>query len=145
MLSQKTMDIVKSTVPLLEERGVEITKHFYKILFENHPEVKPLFDMHKQKTGDQPKALATAVLAAAKNIENLEAMLPAVKSIAARHVAVSVKPEHYPIVGNVLLTAMQDVLGSDIVTPDVTQAWGEAYGVIADVFISVEKDMYASV
>ena len=30
MLSQKTIDIVKATVPALKERGVEITQVFYK-------------------------------------------------------------------------------------------------------------------
>ena len=30
MLDQKTIEIVKSTVPALKEHGVEITKTFYK-------------------------------------------------------------------------------------------------------------------
>lgn len=53
-----------------------------------------------------------------------------------------IKPEHYPIVGKYLLLAMKDVLG-DAATDEVIDAWGKAYNVIADVFINVEKEMYA--
>lgn len=143
MLDQKTIDIVKSTVPVLQEKGVEITTHFYKIMFENNPEVKALFDMSRQESGTQPTALAMTVLAAAQNIDHLETLLPAVQKIGARHVELNVKPEHYPIVGQNLLQAFQDVLGEDA-TEEVVEAWGKAYEVIADIFINVEKDIYAS-
>ena len=52
----------------LKEHGVEITTTFYKRMFENNPEVKAMFNMAKQESGEQPKALAMAVLAAAQNI-----------------------------------------------------------------------------
>lgn len=45
MLQQKTIDIIKSTVPALKEHGVEITTLFYKNMFEQNPEVKELFNM----------------------------------------------------------------------------------------------------
>lgn len=141
MLSQKTIDIVKSTVPVLKEHGMEITTTFYKIMFRNNPEVKEMFNMDKQESGAQPKALAMTVLAAAQNIDNLEVLLPAVKKIGQVHVNTNVKPEHYPIVGKNLLLAIKEVLG-DTATDEVLEAWGEAYGVIAQVFIDVETEIY---
>lgn len=143
MLDQKTIEIIKSTVPVLKEKGVEITTHFYKIMFENHPEVKTLFDMSKQESGAQPTALAMTVLAAAQNIDKLDTLLPVVKKIGQKHVEVGVKAEHYPIVGANLLQAIKDVLG-DAATEEILDAWGKAYGVIADIFISIEKDIAAS-
>ncbi|WP_297520291.1 globin domain-containing protein [uncultured Clostridium sp.] len=143
MLDQKTIDIVKSTVPALRAHGEEITKVFYENLFKEHPEVAPMFDMHKQKTGEQPKALAMAILAAAENIDKLETILPAVHSIGKKHVNTNVKPEHYPIVGQGVLSAIKIVLG-DAATDEVIEAWGKAYGEIARVFIGVEADMYAA-
>ena len=92
MLSQKTIDIVKSTVPALKEHGLEITTVFYKTMFKNNPEVKGMFNMDKQESGAQPKALAMTVLAAAQNIDNLEVLLPAVKKIGQVHVNTNVKP-----------------------------------------------------
>ncbi|MGL4107951.1 globin domain-containing protein [Clostridium sp. LP20] len=143
MLDERTKDIVKSTVPVLKEHGVAITSTFYKNLFENNPEVKPLFNMDRQASGEQPKALAMAVLAAAQNIDNLSAILPVVKKIAEKHCDVQVKEEHYPIVGATLLAAIKEVLG-DAATDEIIDAWDKAYGVIAQVFIDVEKEIYAS-
>ena len=141
MLNQNTIDIIKSTVPVLREHGVEITTAFYKRMFENNPEVKAMFNMDKQESGEQPKALAMAVLAAAQNIDNLEAILPAVQKMCKAHVNANVKPEHYPIVGENLLAAIKEVL-KDAATEEVLNAWAEAYEVIAKVFIQIEKDMY---
>nr|WP_317357399.1 globin domain-containing protein [uncultured Tyzzerella sp.] len=141
MLDTKTIEIIKSTVPVLQEKGVDITKYFYKTMFTNNPEVKPMFDMDKQESSAQPVALANAILAAAKNIDNLEAIMPAVQSIGKRHVEVGVLAEHYPIVGKNLLIAIKDMLG-DAATDEVMQAWEKTYGVLAEVFINVEKEIY---
>ena len=142
MLDKKTIDIIKSTVPVLKEHGLEITKTFYNIMFENNPEIKPMFNMDKQASGEQPKALAMAILASAQNIDNLEAILPAVKNIGKAHINSNVKPEHYPIIGKNLLLAIKEVLG-DLATEEVIDAWAKAYEVIAEVFIQVEKEMYS--
>lgn len=141
MLSQKTIEIVKSTVPVLKERGLEITQVFYKNMLGENPEIREMFNADKQKDGSQPKALAMTVLAAAQNIDNLEVLAPAVKNIAKVHVDVNVKKEHYPIVGKYLLGAIKEVLG-EAATDEIINAWAEAYGVIADIFINVEAEMY---
>lgn len=143
MLDEKTIKIIKSTVPALKEHGLEITKTFYKNMFENNPEVKPLFNMDRQASGEQPKALAMTVLAAAENIDNLDALLPVVKRIGEKHCKVQVKEEHYPIVGANLLGAIKEVLG-EAATEEVLQAWGKAYEVIAIIFINVEKEIYSN-
>ena len=141
MLSSKTVEIIKRTEPALKEHGLEITTTFYKTMFENHPEVKEMFNMDKQESLAQPKALAMTVLAAAENIDRLEVLLPAIKKIGQVHVNSNVKPEHYPIVGKNLLIAIKEVLG-DNATEEVIEAWSEAYDVIAKVFIDVETDIY---
>jgi nitric oxide dioxygenase len=141
MLSEKTIEIIKSTVPVLEQYGEQITKHFYQMMLSNHPELLNIFNQTHQKQGKQPKALAASVYAAAQHIDNLEAILPVVKRIAHKHRSLGIKPEHYPIVGKHLLLAIKDVLG-DAATDQIIEAWKEAYGVIADVFIQVEADMY---
>ncbi|MFB4162872.1 NO-inducible flavohemoprotein [Alteribacillus sp. JSM 102045] len=140
-LHPKTMETVKATAPILEARGAEITTHFYKRMFERNPELLNVFNQVNQKKGRQPQALAKSVLAAAKNIDQLENILPVVNQIAHKHRSLQIKPEQYPIVGENLLAAMKEVLG-DAATDDVLAAWQEAYGVIADVFISVEEKMY---
>jgi nitric oxide dioxygenase len=141
LLSEKTIEIIKSTVPVLEQYGEQITKHFYKTMLSNHTELLNIFNHANQKQGRQQKALAAGVYAAAKHIDQLEMILPVVKQIAHKHRSIGIKPEHYPIVGKYLLMAIKDVLG-DAATDEIIEAWREAYGVIADVFIQVEEQMY---
>ncbi|MBM7649520.1 nitric oxide dioxygenase [Bacillus ectoiniformans] len=141
MLSQKTIDIVKSTAPVLEVHGTAITTHFYRTMFEAHPELLNIFNHANQKQGRQQTALANTVYAAAKYIDQLEVLIPAVKQIGHKHRSLAIKAEHYPIVGEYLLKAIKEVLG-DAATDDIINAWGEAYGAIAQVFIDVEAEMY---
>ncbi|MGF6950721.1 nitric oxide dioxygenase [Neobacillus sp. B4I6] len=141
MLDQKTIEIIKSTVPVLEKHGEKITTRFYQLMFGNHPELLNIFNHANQKQGRQQKALAGTVYAAAMYIDNLEAILPVVKQIAQKHRSLGILPEHYPIVGKHLLLAIKDVLG-DAATDEIIEAWAQAYNVIADVFISVEAELY---
>ncbi|UAC48367.1 NO-inducible flavohemoprotein [Bacillus aquiflavi] len=141
MLSKKTIEIVKATAPVLEEKGTEITKHFYKKMFAAHPELLNIFNHANQGQGRQQTALANALYAAAQHIEQLEAILPVVQQVGYKHRGLGVKKEHYPIVGENLLAAMKEVLGN-AATDDVINAWAEAYDVIANVFIDVEAKMY---
>lgn len=140
MLSQQTITIIKSTVPVLEVYGTEITTTFYKSLFNAHPELLNMFNHANQQQGKQQAALANAVYAAALHIDRLEAILPVVKQIAQKHRSLGVQPEHYPIVGQHLLGAIKTVLG-DSATDEIIEAWSEAYGVIANAFIGIERNL----
>ncbi|MFJ7953605.1 NO-inducible flavohemoprotein [Lysinibacillus sp. NPDC096418] len=141
MLDQHTINVIKSTVPVLEVHGVAITKTFYSNLFKDNPSLLNIFNQTNQTKGRQQGALANTVYAAAQHIENLEPIVPVVVQIAHKHVSLGVLPEHYPIVGQYLLAAIKEVLG-DAATDEIIDAWGKAYGVIADIFISVEEDLY---
>lgn len=141
MLSEKTIQVIKSTVPVLETYGTAITTRFYERLFTSHPELLNIFNHANQKQGRQQTALANAVYAAALYIDKLETILPVVKQIGHKHRSLGVTPAQYPIVGENLLAAIKDVLG-EAATDEIIEAWAEAYGVIADAFIGVEADMY---
>ncbi|EGQ4044991.1 nitric oxide dioxygenase [Staphylococcus pseudintermedius] len=141
MLTQEEKGIILETVPVLKEKGTAITSNFYHRMFNQHPELRNMFNQTNQKKGFQSTALAQSVLAAAMNIEDLTPILPVVKEIGYKHCALQVLPEHYPIVGENLLAAIQEVVGIDENHP-IIQTWAKAYGVIADAFIMVEKEIY---
>ncbi|MCX7284648.1 MAG: globin domain-containing protein [Novosphingobium sp.] len=134
--------IVKATAPVIEARGLEITTAMYKRLFQND-DVKAMFDQAAQESGEQPRRLANAILAYAKNIDKLENLGPAVGRMVQRHVDCGVKAEHYPYVAAALLPAIRDVVGADVATDEVLAAWGEAYWMLADILIAAEQDAYA--
>lgn len=142
MLNASDRAIVKSTVPLLESGGEALTTHFYKKLLSRYPQVRPLFNQAHQASGDQPRALANGVLMYARHIDQLEALGDLVAKIINKHVALQIQPEHYPLVGECLLQAIREVLGADIATDEVINAWGNAYGQLADILIGAEKSIY---
>lgn len=141
MLSQKTIDIVKSTAPVLAEHGETLTRHFYERMFSYNPEVLTFFNSANQTGGTQQRALAGAICAYAENIDNLEALSRPVELIANKHVSLRIQPEHYPIVGENLLESIKEVLG-DAASDDIINAWGEAYGFLADILIKREAQIY---
>ncbi|MEB3219316.1 MAG: globin domain-containing protein [Nostocales cyanobacterium 94392] len=143
-ISQQTIDIVKSTAPVIKQHGQKITTRMYEIMFDKHPEVKAQFDMSAQANGTQPAKLATAVYTYATHIDDLEALKAMVDKIAHRHVKTHVLPEQYPIVGECLLQAIQDVLG-DAATEEVMTAWTQAYQALAEIFINREQEIYQTV
>src|SRR5215203_2241027 len=141
-LSDKTIDLVKATVPALETHGLAITRRMYERMFQN-PDIRDLFNQsHHGETGSQPKALAAAVVAYARNIDNLGALASRVERIAQKHVGLNILPEHYPAVAESLLGAIKDVLG-DAATDEILAAWGEAYWFLADLLIAREASIYS--
>lgn len=103
MLTNEEIKIIKETVPLLKDEGQNITSIFYNRLFEEHPELKNVFNQTNQKKGLQSSALAMAVLAAADNIDDLTPIVPVIMPVVYKHCALQVQPEHYPIVGENLI------------------------------------------
>ncbi|WMS90701.1 NO-inducible flavohemoprotein [Pseudoalteromonas sp. HL-AS1] len=141
MLSDKTIEIVKSTVPLLAQAGTVVTNHFYKRLFSHNPELKNIFNMANQDTGRQQFALFNALAAYAQNIDNLAVLKEALTRINHKHTSLNILPEHYPIVGAHLIGTLKELLPEQF-TPDVEYAWREAYGVLADICITEEAALY---
>ena len=142
MLSAQDRAIVKSTVPLLESGGEALITHFYRMMLSEYPQVRPLFNQAHQASGDQPRALANGVLMYARHIDQLDQLGDLVAKIINKHVALQILPEHYPIVGSCLLRAISEVLGDEIATPEVMNAWGAAYGQLAEILIGAEAAIY---
>ena len=141
-LSPETIAIVKSTSPALQAHGVAISTRMYERLFVD-PQIKALFDEAAHTSGTQPKRLAAAIVAYAKNIDNLDVLSGALEKISERHVQTRIKAEHYPAVADALLPAIKDVLG-EAVDEKVLDAWGQAYWYLANILIDREKKLYKS-
>jgi nitric oxide dioxygenase len=143
MLSTEHRAIVKATVPLLEAGGEALIRHFYSALLDGHPTLRPYFNETHQRSGQQQRALAQGVLAYARNIDELERLGPLAATIVNKHVALQIMPEHYPIVGGCLLASIREVLGAEVATDAVIEAWAAAYGQLADILIGAESTIYA--
>ena len=143
MLTPSQLAVIKQTVPVLQENGVLLTRHFYERMFRENPEVLTFFNPAHQQAGTQQRALAAAICAYAENIENPAVLAGAVELIAQKHTSLGIQPEHYPIVGENLLASISEVLG-EAATPDIIDAWAAAYSMLADIFINREAQIYAA-
>ncbi|MCQ9156633.1 NO-inducible flavohemoprotein [Acidomonas methanolica] len=139
-LDDRTRAIISATVPALKAHGTAITTEMYKRLLST-PAIRDLFNLSHQQDGEQPKALALAVLCYAEHINDLGALGGMVERIAEKHVGLNILPEHYPYVAEALLGAIGHVLG-DAATPEIAEAWGKAYWFLADILIGREKQIY---
>lgn len=143
MFSEAAVPYIKASVPVLREHGVKITTVFYDNMFKEHPELRNVFNMRNQADGTQQQSLAAAVFAYAANFENPAALAPVITRIVHKHASLGITPDHYPIVGTHLLGAIKEVLG-DAATPELIDAWAEAYGALANALIAEEKNLYES-
>jgi nitric oxide dioxygenase len=105
---------------------------FYGRLFEIAPETKSLF--HGDMT-EQGRKLMTTLAVVVNGLRNLDAVLPAARALAVRHVGYGVKAAHYKPVGEALIWTLATGLGPDF-TPDVKESWLAAYGALSGVMIA---------
>src|SRR5439155_1343169 len=121
------LDALETSFDAVAPRGDELMDVFYTRLFEAAPAVRPLFpqDMRKQKT-----MLLGALVLLRKSLRDLEAIVPKLRELGARHVAYGAQPEHYPVVGMALIGSMA-VIAGDAWKPEYETAWTEAFELVA--------------
>jgi hemoglobin-like flavoprotein len=122
------VDALETSFDLIAPRGEELMDTFYVRLFAAAPAVVPLFagaDMSRQKS----KLLATLVLLR-KSLRDLDSLVPKLRELGARHGGYGARPEHYAVVGTVLIAAMAEVAG-DAWRPEYERAWAGAFDVVA--------------
>ena len=121
------LEALETSFDLVAPRGDLLMDTFYSRLFAAAPSVRQLFpaDLHAQKT----MLLGTLVLLR-KSLRDLEAIVPKLRDLGARHVAYGAVPDHYPVVGSVLIAAMAEVAGDDW-RSEYEAAWGSAFELVA--------------
>jgi hemoglobin-like flavoprotein len=122
------VEALETSFDLVAPRGDELVDTFYTRLFAAAPSVEPLFagtDLAHQK-----KMLLATLVLLRKSLRDLGAIVPKLRELGRRHVAYGARPEHYPVVGEVLIASMADVAG-DAWSPAYQRAWSAALDVVA--------------
>jgi hemoglobin-like flavoprotein len=125
------IELVQQTFADVKPIAAAAAELFYNRLFTLEPSLRPLF---KGDIRQQGQMLMSMIGAAVNGLTNLDALVPVVRSLGARHVKYGVRDEHYPIVGGALLWTLEQGLGAKF-TPEVRDAWSAAYGLLADVMM----------
>jgi hemoglobin-like flavoprotein len=100
---------------------------FYARLFELDPSLRPLFPGDMQEQG---RKLMQMLTVAVRGLDRLDTLVPAVRALGRRHVAYSVRPEHFDTVGAALLWTLAQGLGPAF-TPETRDAWAAVYSILA--------------
>ncbi|AGF73437.1 globin domain-containing protein [Corynebacterium halotolerans] len=146
-LTPEHEETIKATLPLVGGQIEEIARVFYRTMFGNHPELLAnTFNRGNQKSSAQQKALAASIATFAKTLVDPEAPDPVdlLGRIAHKHVSLGITEDQYQVVHDNLFAAIVEVLGADVVTADVAEAWDEVYWLMAETLIGHEDALYAS-
>lgn len=146
MLSAQSLPLITATLPLVGERMPVIARNFYGRMFAAHPELfDGLFSRSNQKNGSQQQALAGSIAAFATHlVKNPETTPEAMLSrIAHKHVSLDIRPEQYDVVYHYLFEAIAEEL-SDVLTPEIVDAWTEVYWLMAHALIKLESGLYSA-
>jgi methyl-accepting chemotaxis protein len=127
------IDTLETSFDAVAPRGAELMDRFYARLFEAAPAVAPLFaktDIRRQK-----QKLLAALVILRRSLRDLDAVVPTLRKMGARHAGYGARPEHYPVVGAALIASMADVAG-DRWRPEYASAWASAFDVVAGAMIA---------
>ncbi|MFC4906741.1 globin domain-containing protein [Actinomadura gamaensis] len=145
MLSPRSTEVVRATLPVVGGAIGTITDVFYQRLFAAHPELlRDLFNRGNQAAGTQRQALAGSIAAFATALVERPDVRPdaMLARIAHKHASLGIAPEQYEVVYEHLFAAIVEVLG-DAVTEEVAAAWSEVYWLMANALIETERRLYA--
>ena len=127
------VDVIRESFALVAPRADELTEKFYATLFMRYPEVVPLFegvDMSMQRM-----MLKQALAFVVNNIERPDVLAEKLEELGARHVGYGTKAEHYPLVGECLLEALDNVAGESW-SGKTAVAWAEAYALVSQMMLA---------
>lgn len=131
-MNERQIELVQHSFERASRIGAHVAATFYAELFAIDPSLRGMFK------GDmivQGQKLMNTLRFVVENLRQTEALLPAVRTLAVKHLDYGVEAQHYAHVGTALMRTMKHELGGDF-TPEVNQAWRAAYQVLSDAMIS---------
>ena len=135
-MTPRQVELIRGSWTKVEPIADVASTLFYDRLFELDPTLRRLFrrtDMAQQK-----KLLMQTLTVVVRSLDRLEQIVPAIQALGRRHAGYGVRASHYDTVGQALLWTLGQGLG-DGFTPEVQDAWAEAYTVLATVMIDASE------
>ncbi|MFE3105571.1 globin domain-containing protein [Nocardia tengchongensis] len=144
-LEPEHAEVIRATLPLVAAHIDQITSLFYTKMFAAHPELlRDRFNRGNQHDGAQQKALAASIATFATHL--VDPSLPHPRELLARighkHASLGVTEPEYRIVHEHLFAAIVEVLGADVVSPQIAAAWDRVYWLMATTLIDFERELY---
>lgn len=128
-MNSRDVLLVQESFQKVAALGEPVAELFYAELFAIDPSLREMFggDMLQQR-----KKLLAALAMIVRSLHAPEQIVGPAKALAVKHLDYGVEPVHYTYVGNALLRTLKKGLG-DQFTPQLRDAWVEAFRMLADV------------
>jgi hemoglobin-like flavoprotein len=131
-MTPNEVGLIKASWAAVEPIADTAAGLFYGRLFELDPTLQRLF--RRTDMAAQRKVLMQTLAVVVKSLDRLDQIVPAVQALGRRHAGYGVRAAHYDTVGSALLWTLEQGLG-DGFSPEVRDAWTQAYGTLASVMI----------
>ncbi len=127
-LTSRQVSLIQSNFSKVEPIAEAAAEIFYDKLFLIDPSLKKLF---KGDMKEQGRKLMSLLKVAVNGLNDINKLIPALHSLADRHVGYGVKVDDYTPVGNALLFTLKTGLGKAF-TDEHREAWCALYRLIAE-------------
>lgn len=128
----KSVHLVQQSFAKVEPIAPQAAALFYENLFQLDPTVRHLFRGDMIQQGER---LMQMIALAVSRLDEPSQLIPVLRGLAARHKEYGVQDSHYATVGAALLRTLEQGLGAAF-TPQVRQAWVEAYELISNTMMA---------
>lgn len=126
------VEVLEQSFERVKPNADQFAASFYQNLLTDYPQVRPLFANTTME--EQQKKLIMSLVLVVENLRNPGYLTTILQQLGERHVRYGAMRQHYPIVGAELLKTFESYLGEEW-TPEVKQAWTDAYGTIANIML----------
>lgn len=134
-MNARQIELVQASFEQVRPIADLAAETFYQRLFEIAPHYQSLFKHDMKKQG--PMLMSTLGLAVG-SLNDLEKILPAVRSLGKRHAGYGVTAEHYQPVAEAFLWTLEYYLREDFTT-ELKEAWVAAYTTLAGAMIEAAE------
>ncbi len=138
-MNAQQIQLVQESFAKVRPIADQASETFYQRLFEIAPSYRAMFKHDMKKQGAM---LMSTLGLAVGSLNNLETILPAVRSLGRRHAEYGVTAEHYQPVAEAFLWTLEHYLG-EAFTPELKAAWVEAYMILAGAMIEAGETVTA--
>ncbi len=129
--------LVQISFPTVMAAAEPNARLFYDRLFTLDPSARAAF--RRTDMREQGRKLLDTLDAVVMGLGQLDAVMPLLRDLGARHGALGVTEEQYAAVGASLLWTLERALGPAF-TPEVEAAWRAAYALVAGVMITGARE-----
>ncbi len=126
------VELLEQSFECVKPQATQFASSFYNNLLTDYPQLQPLFS--KTNMEAQEQKLVMSLVLVVENLRSPHYLKTVLQNLGERHVGYGAKQEHYAMVGAALLKTFESYLGTDW-TPNVKQAWTDAYGAIVDMML----------